>query len=400
MNPDPHNDSVVELPPTGPSARRPLTNQNSDELSNPARPCTESLCLPPDRTLFFDTSLVDDAAACMDYRPTSTPKKDSTVDHRSTQQMAPPQLISPEPMPPDDRRRVPDGVSPAGKDNKNSSAMMCGPIEYSGVIKKLWPYPTSNANREAPIHMDIFRRVRDTNLPNYMAARVIVPSELNCDMWDILLHDYPDREICQFLRFGWPSSYTAPTPPTSTMRNHPSAAAYSAHIDHFVNTEVSKGALLGPFPVLPFAPWTQVSPLMTAPKKDSIKRRVIIDLSFPAGSSVNDGVARNFFQGKHRSYNLPTVHDLAEIVIDQGQGTLMWKNDLERAYRQLRSDPMDYPLMCIRHKGGVLHRHLPFIWVPWEFCRPAKSLHGSVPFDGHGRFSYISLHRRFLRRPP
>ena len=29
----------------------------------------------------------------------------------------------------------------------------------------------------------------------------------------------------------------------------------------------------------------------------------------------------------------------------------MWKADLERAYRQLRCDPLDYPLMGIRHQG-------------------------------------------------
>ena len=30
----------------------------------------------------------------------------------------------------------------------------------------------------------------------------------------------------------------------------------------------------------------------------------------------------------------------------------MWKTDLVRAYRQLRSDPLDYPLMAIIHRGS------------------------------------------------
>ena len=233
---------------------------------------------------------------------------------------------------------------------KRSRALLIGPIEYSSYVRDLWPHSTGVANRSNPIHMDIYQKVRSTNLPNYMSARIPIPSDLKCDAWDHLLQNYHDQEITQFLRFGWPSSYTAPTPPTSTLRNHPSAFAHSSEVDRFIQKECSKGALLGPFDNPPFSPWSQVSPLMTA-KKDSLRRRVIIDLSFPEGQSVNDGVARNFFQGIDKSYTLPTVHDLAQRIIALGPGTLIWKTDLERAYRQLRSDPLDYPLMGIFHKG-------------------------------------------------
>ena len=68
------------------------------------------------------------------------------------------------------------------------------------------------------------------------------------------------------------------------------------HVDRFVDTEVKKGAMLGPIPCPPFLEWTQTSPLMTVPKKDSDNRRVIIDLSFPIGRSVKSGVAKKFFQ--------------------------------------------------------------------------------------------------------
>ena len=95
--------------------------------------------------------------------------------------------------------------------------------------------------------------------------------------------------------------------------------------------------------------WSQTSPLMTVPKKDSYNRRVIIDLSFPIGKSVNNGVTNNFFQGADFTYTLPSLHDLAEVILAHGPGTYMWKADLERAYCQLRSDPLDYPLMCIKH---------------------------------------------------
>ena len=126
---------------------------------------------------------------------------------------------------------------------------------------------------------------------------------------------------------------------------------FSSDIDTFFQKEISKGALLGPFDDHPFHPWTHNSPLMTAEKKNLSKRRVIIDLSFPEGSSVNDWVAKNYFQGSPAAYTLPIVHDLAQLIVVQGPGTLIWKTNLERAYRQLRSDPLDYPLMGISHKG-------------------------------------------------
>ena len=199
--------------------------------------------------------------------------------------------------------------------------------------------------------MTIYSAVRKTGLPNYLSAKVQLPSDLECDTWDLMLAAYDDRDITQFLRYGWPSSYTAKTPPTSAAHNHPSAHAHPADIDRFLQKELSKHAMLGPFPDQPFSPWTQISPLMTVPKKDSEKRRVIIDLSFPHGSSVNDGVAKNFFQGHEMFYTLPSASDLSSLMLSRGPGCFLWKADLERAYRQLRSDPLDYPLMGITHKG-------------------------------------------------
>ena len=89
---------------------------------------------------------------------------------------------------------------------------------------------------------------------------------------------------------------------------------------------------------------------MTAEKKDSVKRRVIIDLSFPEGESVNDGIAKNFFQGKELNFNLPTIQDLAHLIVARSQGAFIWRTDLKQAYRQLRNDPLDYPLTGISHR--------------------------------------------------
>lgn len=91
---------------------------------------------------------------------------------------------------------------------------------------------------------------------------------------------------------------------------------------------------------------------MTRPKKESHKRRVIIDLSFPEGRGVNAGIPKNSYEGTDATYSLPTISDLAALVAVAGRGAWLWKVDLERAYRQLRIDPLAYPLLGVCHRGA------------------------------------------------
>ena len=225
------------------------------------------------------------------------------------------------------------------------------PLQYSEYIGTNWPYPSEEATSVAPFHMKLFYDVRQSKVPNYMGVRRDVPSDLNCDSWDKLMHGKPDQDICQFLRYGWPVTYTAPIIPTSSHENHASAKRFPDVIDAFINKELGMKAMLGPFKAPPFDPWTKTSPLMTRDKPDMSGKRVIIDLSFPEGTSVNNGIIKNFDQGLNSEYNLPTALDLADLVLQAGRGAYMWKSDLTRAYRQLRIDPLDYPLLAIRHKG-------------------------------------------------
>ena len=216
-------------------------------------------------------------------------------------------------------------------------------------IKSEWPQPTEEAYHIAPLHMKLYFDVRNSGVPNFMSVRRLVPSELNCDVWQSLLVNYYDSDIVDFLRYGWPVAYSAQRPPVSTPKNHSSALRFPIDIDKFIQKELDKDALLGPFKCPPFDSWTQISPLMTRDKPDGSGKRVIIDLSFPTGASVNDGISK--FRGSQ--YTLPTPLDLAELMIREGRGCHMWKSDLSRAYRQLRVDPLDYPLLAIQHKGLI-----------------------------------------------
>lgn len=100
---------------------------------------------------------------------------------------------------------------------------------------------------------------------------------------------------------------------------------------------------------------------MTRPKKGTDQRRVIVDLSFPDGTAVNTGIDVSQYLGHDISYSLPTITDLISKLQIEGTGASIWKADLARSYRQLRSDPVDAPLLGIKHLGKVyLDRCPPF----------------------------------------
>lgn len=218
----------------------------------------------------------------------------------------------------------------------------------SDIIKSYWPSTTSHARDMFPEFCSLYERIRAHALPNFLGAQVPISSTLNLPLWIQKLSAYHDREICTFLEFGWPVGYHHTSPPKSAETNHPSATLHPTHIEKFISTELSHGAIVGPFDSPPFNPWTRCSPLMTRPKKDSSDRRVIIDLSYPHGEAVNDGINTLNFFGKDITYSLPTIGDLVALIQHHGPGAFLWKADLSRAYCQFRIDPLDTPLLAIK----------------------------------------------------
>ena len=230
--------------------------------------------------------------------------------------------------------------------------MEIGPRDYSLTLDAIWPTTNIAAWPDGSTYVQMYNEIRKFALPNYLGARITVPSALNLNAWEAALSDYQDSEITQFLRYGWPSSYTARAPPTPTLENHNTAGEYATHVDSFVDKETRLGAMLGPFHIPPFVPWTQTSPVLTRPKRNSSERRIIVDLSFPPQGSVNAGILPRFFQGERREYTLPSIENLISRVQLLGPSCFIWKADLSRAYRQLRIDPLDAPLLGIYHRGA------------------------------------------------
>ena len=197
----------------------------------------------------------------------------------------------------------------------------------------------------------IFDAVVLTGKYNFAQARLPIPSELNIPAWRDALRFYADRAIVDYLAFGWPINFDRASLLFSTPHNHPSADRYADHVDHYVQVEMQHGALARPFAGPPVE-GLQLSPLMTRPKKDSRYRRVIIDLSWPKGAAVNDGVDPSWYIDGPATITLPTADYMADRLLQLGKGAFLYKTDLARGYRQLRVDPHDWPLLGFQHRGA------------------------------------------------
>ena len=185
---------------------------------------------------------------------------------------------------------------------------------------------------------------------NASGARIRVPSGLCIEAWRRYLSDYTDTNLVDFLAFGWPINFDREAPLQATEVNHPSATQHSTDIDFYIATELGFGALAGPFGGHPVS-YFHTSPLMTRPKKGSEHRRVIVDLSWPDGASVNDGIVSGWYLDGPAPISLPTVEYMENRLLQLGRGAFMYKTDLAHGYRQLRVDPTDWPLLGFQHDG-------------------------------------------------
>ena len=187
---------------------------------------------------------------------------------------------------------------------------------------------------------------------NHQACRLPVSTRLNIPLWRALLAEYEDNVICDYLEFGWPVAYVRDSLPVTQWRNHRGALLYPGAIDRYLRTERSCGAVLGPFSSNPFASDVVLSPLNSVPKGE-FDRRIIVDLSWPIGSFVNDGIPLKQYLGVDFNLVYPTVDDIAASILHNGPGCLLFKRDLKRAYRQFPVDPGDYHLLGYSWRGQL-----------------------------------------------
>ena len=150
----------------------------------------------------------------------------------------------------------------------------------------------NEAKGKSPIQ--IHEIVRSTSKPNFMQARIQIDSQLNVEAWKKYLEGYWDQQLCELIQFGFPLDFNRSCILNHELGNHKSAVDFSADIEAYIKEEFKYGALLGPFPRHPISAG-HCSPFMTRAKPNSDRRRVIVDLSWPPGASVNASIDKTSY---------------------------------------------------------------------------------------------------------
>lgn len=140
----------------------------------------------------------------------------------------------------------------------------------------------------------IYSLVRKYGTSNETGAKEPVPTRLDIQKWTSLATGHSDDTIVlNGIKYGFSVQYTGSPLQELPIEMHASGEKFKSHIKAYIHEEIKYKAIAGPFKKPPFDGWCRTSPLMTRPKSNSLKRRVIVDLSFPPESNVNSGVYKN-----------------------------------------------------------------------------------------------------------
>lgn len=206
--------------------------------------------------------------------------------------------------------------------------------------------------------LNLAEMVRQSGVPNVYGLQIQLHSNWNFALLDSLVTSTSDREVVSFLRYGWPLNRELNIPTTLTFRNHAGALQYESAVDDYMGKELRYGALCGPLCTIPSRERMAISPMTTRSKKNSDRRRIISDLSWPPGASVNDGIPRHTYVGQIFKIKYPTVDTLCKravkLVRKHGPGKIQgYKVDMRRAFRQISTCPRDWTLLGSYWKGAI-----------------------------------------------
>ena len=207
--------------------------------------------------------------------------------------------------------------------------------------------------------INLHQKVRLSGTYNFAGARLdLHHSNLNSDVFRELLEDYDDKEVCQFIQYGFPLSLAQEVFLEPALKNHKSSYSFFSYIDSFLQKELEKHGVAGPLPQPPFNP-TMLSPMMTSPKNPG-SRRPVFDASW-GDWSLNENTPVKSYLGTDCDFSFPTVLDFADMITKEGRGCLLWKRDLKRWFMQLPVDPADYDKLGFIWRG-YFWWFVSFIW--------------------------------------
>ncbi|KAK3697527.1 hypothetical protein QZH41_007322 [Actinostola sp. cb2023] len=168
---------------------------------------------------------------------------------------------------------------------------------------------------------------------------------LKHDRFALELQGHPDQERVSYvlngIRLGFKLGFDHAPDLQSAKRNKKSADDHPTVIDEYLANEVALGRVAGPFAHPPI-PQLHISSFGVISKNGQPgKWCLIVDLSLPTGSSINDGIDVDTLQ-------YIRVDDIVKMVSKFGFGALIAKFDVLAAYQNVAIRPSDHALLGMR----------------------------------------------------
>ncbi len=194
------------------------------------------------------------------------------------------------------------------------------------------------------------------DIPNW--SNIVTPMVVG--EWDRLLASHPDQSYRRYLvdglQYGFRIGFSHGVADCrSAVSNMSSASERPSVIDEFVATELAAGRLFGPVEAIHSS--LHINRFGLVPKgHGSGKWQLIVDLSFPAGGSVNDGIDPALCSLQYTS-----VDTACQNILRLGQGANLAKFDVSGAFRTVPVHPDDRHLLGMQWRGHTyVDKVLPF----------------------------------------
>ena len=174
-----------------------------------------------------------------------------------------------------------------------------------------------------------------------------LPTPIRYDRLAVFLDGYPIEKLKYLisgLKFGF-SLHFEGLKHSFEANNLSSCSDHPDAVDKKLAKELDAQRLAGPFATPPL-PNFRISPLGVVPKKTPGEFRLIHHLSFPKGTSVNDGIS-----SQNTTVSYATITDAIQLIKQAGRGCYLAKTDIRNAFRLIPIRPDDYDLLGIKWKG-------------------------------------------------
>ena len=201
-------------------------------------------------------------------------------------------------------------------------------------------------------HLQAIKGSQPSRIP--LAARE-VHTPLNVEAWIQALRDHPNKDwvdsLLVGLRDGVRIGFNPNVPCCSAKANMQSAIAHPDIVEQYLRDEIASNNVAGPFSLDSWSESVIVNRFGVIPKANKPgKWRLIVDLSFPHGSSVNDGIST-----RDASMAYSTIEDAGQIISKLGKSALLAKIDIASAFRIIPVHPDDRHLLVslgVGHAGA------------------------------------------------